>query len=145
MLPNNKRYSYGEYINSIKNNNLLIFILGLFFLLTSCSPRIVGTWSVQKYERSTPGNEGMSVSNIGKITFDRNGSGKKDLDYSLLGVSENDKTPFEWSATEEYITIDSENSELSKTWIYIENKRTYQKWKSTDGSNSVQTLIMTKE
>lgn len=120
-------------------------ILILLFLFTSCSPRLIGTWNVEKYQRATPGEEGMSVSNIGTITFERNGKGTKNLDYSLLGVSKKDATPFEWSATEEFITIEGDNSELSKTWIFIENKNDYQKWQSTDGSNNIQTLELSKK
>jgi len=104
----------------------------------------VGTWNVQKYERKTPGEEGMSVSNIGSITFNKDNTGVKNLDYSLLGISAKDKTPFEWSATEKFVTIESEDSEIAKTWIYIENKGKFQKWQSTDGNNQVQTLELGK-
>lgn len=130
-------------MNKAKVTFLLLFSLS--FLSTSCAHRLAGTWTVETYERNTPGEEGMSVKNIGTITFDNNGTGQKNLDYSLLGISRKDKTPFEWSSTEEYITIDSENSEISKTWIYIEDKNKFQKWQSTDGSNSVQTLELRKQ
>ncbi|WP_273568394.1 hypothetical protein [Maribacter halichondriae] len=124
----------------------IIILSGLFlFLFTSCAHRLVGTWNVQKYERKTPGEEGMSVSNIGKITFDKNGSGEKNLDYSLLGISAKDVTPFQWSATDQFVTIEGENSEITKTWIYIENKSKFQKWQSTDGANNVQTLELAKD
>ena len=67
------------------------------------------------------------------------------MDYSLLGISAKDETPFEWSATDDFVTIESENSEIAKTWIYIENKGKFQKWQSTDGDNQVQTLELTKD
>ncbi len=121
-----------------------IIVLVIFFL-ASCSPKIVGTWNVEKYERATPDEEGMTVSNIGTITFDKDGTGTKKLDYSLLGVSKKDATPFNWSTTERFITIEGGNSEFSKTWIYIENKNDYQKWQSTDGANNVQTLMLEKK
>jgi len=72
-------------------------------------------------------------------------SSKQKLNYTVLGVEKNDSTPFEWEATENYITINSEDSEISKTWIYLENKRKSQKWKSTDGKNQVQTLELVKQ
>lgn len=117
----------------------------LIFMLTSCSARLIGTWNVERYQRATPGEQGMAVSNIGTITFEKNGNGTKNLDYSLLGVSKEDASPFKWSATEEFITIEGDDSELSKTWIFIENKNGYQKWQSTDGANSVQTLELVKK
>lgn len=117
----------------------------LIFMLTSCSARLIGTWNVEQYKRATPGEQGMAVSNIGTITFEKNGNGTKNLDYSLLGVSKKDASPFKWSATEEFITIEGDDSELSKTWIFIENKNDYQKWQSTDGANSVQTLELIKK
>ncbi len=117
----------------------------LIFMLTSCSARLIGTWNVERYQRATPGEQGMAVSNIGTITFEKNGNGTKNLDYSLLGVSKKDASPFKWSATEEFITIEGDDSELSKTWIFIENKNDYQKWQSTDGANSVQTLELVKK
>ncbi|WP_281541617.1 lipocalin family protein [Maribacter aestuarii] len=129
----------------MKTNTILATLTFSLFLFASCSPKLVGTWNVEKYERSTPGEQGMSVSNIGTITFNKNGTGTKNLDYSLLGVSKKDATPFTWSTTEQFITIEGDESEFTKTWIYIENKSDYQKWQSTDGANNVQTLELVKE
>ncbi|MFS4415814.1 hypothetical protein [Maribacter sp. 2307ULW6-5] len=105
----------------------------------------MGTWNVQKYDRTTAGEQGMTVMDIGTITFNRNGTGEKNLNYSLLGVTEKDSSPFTWTATEQQVTIDGENSDLSKTWIKMEDKNRYQKWKSTDGARTVQTLELAKE
>lgn len=128
----------------MKTKMILSTFCLLLFLTASCSHRLVGTWNVQKYEQKTPGVEGMLVNNIGTITFDKNGTGEKNLNYSLLGISAKDVTPFEWSATEQFVTIEGENSEIAKTWIYIENKGKFQKWQSTDGANNVQTLELNK-
>lgn len=119
-------------------------IICSIFLFISCSPKLIGTWNVEKYQRATPGQQGMTVSNIGTISFEKNGEGTKNLDYSLLGVSKKDAIPFKWEATEEFITIEGDGSELSKTWIFIENKSDYQKWQSTDGANNIQTLELSK-
>lgn len=54
----------------------------------------------------------MAVSNIGAITFKKNGSGTKSLDYSLLRVSKKDAAHFKWNATEELVTIEGDDSEL---------------------------------
>lgn len=113
--------------------------------LLSCSPQIVGTWTVQKYERLTPGEQGTTLSNIGTMTFDKNNTGTKKLDYTVLGIEQSDSAPFTWSTTENYITIEGDDSEIAKTWIYLETKNNFQKWKSTDGENNVQTLELVKE
>ena len=129
----------------MKKIKTIIIGLLLSVSLSSCAHRLVGTWQVQKYEKKTPSEQGMSVSNIGTISFDRNGTGEKNLDYSLLGVSSKDVTPFEWSVTEKFVTVSGEESELTKTWIFIEDERDYQKWQSTDGANTIQTLELKKE
>jgi len=123
----------------------VITIIALVVSLTSCSHRLVGTWTVQKYQTLTPGNQGTTLSNIGTMTFDKDRTGKKQLDYKVLGIQRNDVAPFEWSATEKFVTIKGEASDLTKTWIYIENKSKFQKWQSTDGSNNVQTLELIKQ
>lgn len=127
------------------NSKLVLTFLLFSILLTSCSHRLVGTWTVQKYERITPGEQGTILSNIGTMTFKKDNTGEKQLDYTVLGIQQSDMAPFTWSATEKYVTISGEDSDLNKTWIYIENKGKFQKWKSTDGNNNVQTLELVKE
>jgi len=120
----------------------LSFVAVLF--LTSCSEKIVGTWNVQKFETTKLGEQNISLNNIGTITFNKNNTGEKSLYYNILGVETKDDVPFVWTLNEPYITIESENSSIAKTWIMIENKNKTQKWKSTDGSNEIQTLELTK-
>ena len=132
-------------MKSIKYRNRIFLIVLTLTLFFSCSPKIVGTWSVQKYQRTTLGEKGTTLQNIGTMTFNRNNTGEKNLDYRILGVERRDAAPFEWSSTEKYITIEGGDSELSKTWIYLENKNKFQKWKSTDGKNTVQTLELIRE
>lgn len=113
--------------------------------LTACSSRIVGTWTVQRYETTTPGQQGVALSNIGTMQFKNNGSGEKNLNYSVLGITRNDQIPFNWTWNDgKYISIESSGSEFSKTWIIMENKKKFQKWKSTDGSNNIQILELRK-
>ncbi len=114
-------------------------------MLSSCAPRIVGTWNVQRYETVTPGQQSVSLSNIGTMKFKKNGEGEKKLEYSVLGVNRTDEMPFKWVQSDDsYIAIESPNSDFSKTWIILENKKKYQKWKSTDGSTNVQILELKK-
>ena len=126
----------------MKTNFTLALVVILF--LTSCSEKIVGTWNVQNFETIKPGEQNISLNNIGTITFNKNNTGEKSLYYNVLGVETKDDVPFKWSLNEPYITIESENSSIAKTWILIENNRKSQKWKSTDGSNEIQTLELTK-
>lgn len=122
----------------------LIIILGLATLSSCSSHRLVGNWNVEKYETSTPGSQATSLSNIGTMTFKKNNTGEKNLNYQVLGIQRNDVLPFTWNATDNYVTISGNSSEFAKTWIILENKRKFQKWKSTDGTNQVQTLELKK-
>lgn len=128
-----------------KKNLIPVLVLAVLFL-TSCSHRMVGTWAVQRYENTTVGQEGVSLYNIGTIQFNKNGTGEKDIHYTVLGVTNEDKHPFKWIWNDDkYVTIDGENSNFSKTWIIITNKGKFQKWKSTDGSNNIQILELKKQ
>ncbi|HET8737939.1 MAG TPA: hypothetical protein VFM69_15205 [Pricia sp.] len=122
---------------------LLSFIV-LLLLLSSCAHKLVGTWKIKKYESVSDGDKGISVQNIGSISFDKDGTGQKEMNYRVLGMEKDDSTPFQWNATENYITIESADSDLSKTWLFLENKKKSQVWKSTDGKNQVQTLELVK-
>lgn len=114
-------------------------------LLTSCSPRIVGTWNVLRFETSQAGQNGIALRNIGTIQFNKNGTGEKQINYSALGVNYDDKNPFKWTWNEgKYVSIVGKDSEFSKTWIIMTNKKKYQKWKSTDGTNKIQVIELNK-
>lgn len=113
-------------------------------ILGSCAPKLAGTWSIQKYETTAPGEQGVSLNNIGTITFNKNGNGEKNISYIIFGTTIEDKLPFSWSASENMVTIESEGSELSKTWIVVEGKKKSQHWRSTDGANKVQILELVR-
>ncbi|MCO6163619.1 MULTISPECIES: lipocalin family protein [unclassified Flavobacterium] len=123
-------------------NKILFMIMILSFI--SCSEKIVGEWNVHKYQITKPGVENITLTNIGTMTFKSNHKGEKNLDYTVLGMQKKDNVSFTWKLTENYITIDSENSDFAKTWIILENKNSSQIWKSTNGENEVQTLELSK-
>lgn len=127
-----------------KNVSKLV-LLGFLVFAASCSHRLAGTWNIQKYEVSAAGQAGVTLTNIGTITFRNNGKGVKNLNYNILGVAKEDKIPFRWTATDTYVTIDSKGSDLGKTWLFIENKKKSQVWKATDGANQVQILELRKQ
>lgn len=121
------------------------FIVLAAMLMFSCSPKIVGEWNISKYEIAKPGEQGIALNNIGTIIFHKNGSGEKNINYTALGVTHTDKNPFKWTSQDEkFITIKGKDTELDKTWIIITSKGKHQVWHTTDGSNTVQTLELTK-
>lgn len=128
----------------MKTNLKFLAILTMAIFFASCSHRLVGTWNVHKYETSTAGKKSVELQNIGTMTFYNDGSGNKQIEYSVLGIEKKDTLPFNWIGMEKQVTIDSQNSEFGKTWIIIENKRKLQKWKSTDGTNQIQMLELVK-
>ena len=129
-------------------NRSKLFFAALLLIgttLSSCSTSIVGSWAIQKYETTSSNQQGASLNDIGFMVFNSDGTGEKNISYTLFGAQINDTSPFSWTATDKYVTIESERSLFSKTWILIENQQGFQKWKSTDGSNQVQTLELKKQ
>lgn len=128
-----------------------LFIVALFaFMATSCGKKIVGTWNVDTYEVNNQKGQTMNTRNAGEIVIKKNGTGIKDLQYSMFQNEFNDVQEFRWEMPEEnIINITSTNSykrsDFDKTWIIVTNDKKRQVWKSTDGSNTVQTLILTKD
>lgn len=124
--------------------NILAVGLGMVFLI-SCSPRLVGTWTVVRFEHTKPGQQGVALKNIGNISFDKNGRGEKNINYTALGVTYSDQHPFQWKWDDgKYVTIEGQDSDFSKTWIIMTNKKKFQKWKSTDGTNNIQIIELQK-
>lgn len=123
---------------------ILGFALIVSFVV-SCSPKVVGTWNVQNYETTSPGQLGVALRNIGTMTFKSNGSGDKQLEYSVFGSQKSDVLPFMWQMEKPYVVIDSEGSDLSKIWIVTKCSRKYIQMKSTNGAKEVQILELSKE
>lgn len=128
-----------------KNIIAIFTVLCAALLFTACSHRIVGTWTVQRYETTTPGEQSVALTNVGTMQFRKNGTGTKNLHYAILGLQRSDLLPFRWSWDNgKYISIESAGSDFAKTWIITSNKRKFQQWKSTDGSNNIQILELKK-
>ena len=125
------------------------FLLLLVFF-ASCSAerrfhrRLVGTWNIDRYEQQFTNGEQEAASNLGTITFRKNGSGIKNVTILTRGVRKPDDSDFSWKNTIDAVTIISRNSELAKTWIVMRNKRTSQQWKSTT-QGTVQTMELRKQ
>ncbi|MFT3823985.1 MAG: hypothetical protein QM731_08690 [Chitinophagaceae bacterium] len=127
------------------NRLQLASVITFFLLMAACSPRLSGTWTVQRFETSQPGQPGVTLTNIGTLTFKGQGQGEKNIRYSVLGVTRDDQSIFSWEWHDGvYVTIEGSESEFAKTWIVMVNKKKYQKWKSTDGGDKVQVLELSK-
>ena len=124
----------------------LVLLLSSTLFLCSCAHQLVGKWNVDNYETKQVNQAGVALRNIGTLTFDRAGTGTKKLDYTVLGIEVKDSLPFVWTwgTNDNFVAIDSGDSDLTKTWIIIENSKKVQKWKATDGANTVQILELTK-
>jgi hypothetical protein len=130
----------------MKLNTARIITLALgVAILSSCSPRLVGTWTVQRFETTTAGKQGVALKNIGTIQFKKNGTGEKNISYPVLGATHRDQTPFSWKTSgEKYVTIESQNSDFARTWIVLSNKKKFQRWETTDGATKVQVIELKK-
>lgn len=116
----------------------------LFF--SACTPKIVGTWNVDKYETKEANKQSVTFTNIGTMSFDKKGSGQKNISYLLLNYQNTDNEAFTWTIDNKTImNINSGNSTFSKAWIILESNKKVQKWKSTDGGSGVQTIEMSKK
>lgn len=127
-------------------NRISFITLVLFSLvvLPSCSHRLVGVWNVSSYETIQSGQTNVMLTNIGTMEFFKKGTGDKKINYNLMGLNVDDNLPFNWSVNNKIVSIDGQNSEFVKSWIVVEDKTNYQKWKSTDGANTVQILELKK-
>lgn len=129
---------------SFKIHKILVVVFAAL-VLTACSPRMVGTWTAQRFETTKPGQQGVTLNNIGTIQFNKDGTGKKNISYSALGITNNDQQTFKWKwVDDKYVTIEGDTSAFSKVWIIITNNRSFQKWKSTDGANNIQIIELKK-
>jgi len=130
----------------------LRFLLALITItgLASCSAeksfhrRLVGTWNIERYEQQFANGERESASNLGTISFRKNGGGDKEINILTRGLDKRDNSDFSWKNTVDAVTIISNNSDLAKTWLVMKNKKTTQQWKSTN-QTTVQTMELRKQ
>jgi len=128
----------------------LFFITAVMLCFTSCSPKLVGTWNIDRYEVDNQQGQNFTTRNAGIITIKKNGTGEKNVQYNMFQNEFSDRESFRWNMQgDDIITITTPNarqkSEFDKTWIMVTNSNKKQLWRSTDGKNSVQTLEMSKQ
>lgn len=121
----------------------------IMLLATSCGPKIVGTWNIDRYEVNNQKGQDITARNAGEITIRKNGTGEKNIQYNVFRNEIIDSESFKWKLQDNYLTITgdkkNDDSQFNKTWIIVNNKRKKQLWKSTDGSDVVQVLELSKE
>ena len=84
-----------------------LLLLVAIISLASCSPNIVNTWNIDKYEVVNDKGQNTTSQNIGTITFKKNGKGTKDIHYNVLQNDYLDKSEFTYELHEDYIVIKS--------------------------------------
>ena len=131
----------------MRKSLIMAAVCVLFF--TSCSQNIVGVWNIDQYKINDQKGQKVSLKNAGEITLNKNGTGEKNVRYSIFSNDYSDIQPFKWNLEETNLTITGSNpkeeSDFNKTWIVITNKSKKQVWKSTDGSTTVQVLELSKK
>ncbi|CAM4138233.1 hypothetical protein [Gillisia limnaea] len=128
--------------------SLFIGVLCALFI-TGCSPKIVGTWNVDRYEIDNQKGQNVTTRNAGEIVINKNGTGEKNIKYTMFSNEFSDVLNFKWNLQNEILTLSTSNpkekSDFDKTWFVITNKKDKQLWKSTDGSNTVQIIELSKK
>jgi len=130
----------------LMKSKVALYLAGAAFLLAGCtSSKMAGTWQITNYQTTSGDGQDIRLANIGSLKFKRNGTGVKQISYSVLQNKVTDNTPFKWTAGAESVTITGKGPELNKTWIVVEDGKKSQKWKSTDGGSTVQVLELKKQ
>lgn len=129
---------------SIFKLSATVLVFGLS--LMACSKGQQGNWNINQYEVGAPGRETISITNLGKVTFDKDGTGFFDMKFpeGYVATSIDDKN-FKWSIKEEnFLVLEGANKEFAKTWIVSKEGNNKQTWKSTDGADVVQIIKVSR-
>lgn len=133
-------------------NTFFVFLISI--LLASCSAekrfanRLIGTWNVSNYQEKyeATGESSYEASNIGTITFTKNKTGSMAVTIKSMHGDVTDVMDFTWKNDENTVNIKGDaDSKFSKSWIVINNKRSSQNWRSTDGQGNTQKLELKKQ
>lgn len=122
-----------------------VSVIALLWILSSCSNDLIHTWNIDRYEIQREDGKNTGYDNIGTLTFNKDGSGSNN--YSIIEIDYTDKSSFQWRKDDGFIRIKSaENgqSRFSKAWIIVKDDTKKQIWKSTDGKQQVQTLVLSR-
>ena len=130
---------------------IAVLFLAVALLLNGCSSptkdfskRLRGTWKITNYGVERPETRSLTAGvtqDYGSITFNKDGTGSVSNASIFDNItSRSGQFNFKWSNTENIVVIRAEGAGFSKSWIVMTNKKDQQVWKTTDGSNAVNTL-----
>lgn len=130
--------------------NLLIIASSVIFVACSAQKKLAGQvsgeWVIEYYENKKPDESSATMTNIGSITFHKDGSGSKSISYSIMGSDYVDSKSFQWNNTDNTVTITGhDESMISKSWIVLKSSSKSQDWRSTDSQGNVQIMKLRKK
>ncbi|HOY04979.1 MAG TPA: hypothetical protein PLO67_06230 [Saprospiraceae bacterium] len=122
------------------------------FLLSACasaskqfSNRLVGNWEIVQYKTEIQDmRRTTAFPPYRSISFMKKGRGHVAANTQYPDEKGGQGFDFEWTNTENTVTMRGFDTEFARSWIVVENKKSKQVWKSTDGANGVQTLELRK-
>ncbi len=119
----------------------------LTLILSSCSNNLVDTWTIDKYEIIREDGKDSSHSNIGTITFEKDGKGHNN--YRIIEKNLDNKSSFEWTQDDNSVLIkplkSSGESIFTKAWIKVEDHPKKKVWKSTNGEYEIEILVLSRQ
>lgn len=107
--------------------------------------RLEGTWEIVQYKTEIQEmRRTTAFPPYRSITFMKKGRGRVAANNEYSAEKGGQGFDFEWTNTENTVTMRGFDTQFARSWIVVENKKSSQIWKSTDGANGVQTLELRK-
>lgn len=107
---------------------------------------MVHTWNIDKLEIKRENGKNSTYNNIGTITFNKNGTGNNN--FNIIESDEVDTASFKWEESDGNILLKAlkkeESSRLFKAWIVTKKDSKKQIWKSTNGKNDIEILVISR-
>ncbi|MCA0236584.1 MAG: hypothetical protein LCH81_09395 [Bacteroidetes bacterium] len=130
----------------------IAFAITLVVLLGSCasaskqfSKRLIGSWEIVQYKTEIQDmRRAAAFPPYRNITFMKKGRGRVAANNPYPDEKGGQGFDFQWSNTENTVTMRGFDTDFARSWIVVENKKSRQVWKSTDGANGIQTLELRK-
>ena len=129
----------------------LAFAASIISILGACasatkqfSKRLEGNWEIIQYKTEIQQLQRTAFPPYRSITFMKKGRGRVSANNEYSAEKGGQGFDFDWSCTENTVTMRGFDTDFARSWIVVENKKSSQVWKSTDGANGVQTLELRK-
>ncbi len=129
----------------------LVFAATTISMLGACasaskqfSKRLEGNWEIVQYKTEIQQLQRTAFPPYRSITFMKKGRGRVSANNEYSDEKGGQGFDFEWTCTENTVTMRGFDTDFARSWIVVENKKSSQVWKSTDGANGVQTLELRK-